>query len=231
MIQIGLCTTPDQAEAALAAGFDYVELPIMALADLDRHISNVRTAYLFFPGDVSLYDPNFDALAHAQRVCQAAVENGATLAVIGGGSARRSTPQIPPQEAENRFLDLVDEIQNSIAEPLGLQLAPEALCDKETDVFNSTAPIAQALADRNLPYTFDTYHYLQEPTPQLPTQLPAHIHLASQSRHLPEEDDLQIHNILKTLKEKGYQGRLSFEGNPGSHELSAIADRMRLLAN
>jgi sugar phosphate isomerase/epimerase len=138
--------------------------------------------------------------------------------VIGSGGARRSTEAIPPEVAEKCFVEMVAQIQQFSAR---VQLAPESLNHRETDVGNDLHRLAKALHAVNVGYCADSYHILDERTHpdhtieyrhSLPHR-PAHVHCASGPRDVPSESDPEMIAFFDRLHELDYQDRVSLEVN------------------
>ena len=204
-MRLGLCCIPSEAPAALAAGYDYVELPANSTEPSE-------TTNLFFPGDVRLYGPGADGLARGKAIIEAGAARGVRVMVLGSGGVRRGGP-----EAE--FYDLAAALDRH-AQSLGLRVAPESLNPGETDVATSLPDMARALAARGAPYTADSYHALVESgTPdgglafwreQMPLA-PIHVHFAPYDRRVPTGREHSLKTFFARLRELGYDGRASLE--------------------
>lgn len=231
----GVCCQPKDIEAVLAAGFDYVELPAVQLADDDVFANLVEKHYpvaatnVFFPGDLKLYEQ--DWRPHARKVLERAARLGAATMVIGSGAARTCPEGMSVQEAEARFVDIAAEI-NSWSMPMGLMIAPESLRRAETDVWNHLGPMAAALRTKGVNYTADSYHVAWEwehegfdvtlessgRFPDLATRmeekipfLPAHVHLGNAPRTVPTSDDPFMQAFARRVRELGFVGCISLE--------------------
>jgi sugar phosphate isomerase/epimerase len=225
-VRFGLCCGLAEADDALAAGFDYIELPASQL--LENRAEYARLApeatNLFFPGAMRLYGPEKgEYMAYAREVVPAAAEVGVRTMVIGSGAARKCPEGMQLDRAEAAFVRIASEITD-IAEPLGLIIAPESLNRTETNVCNDLGSMAANLRTLGVAYTADSYHVISEwvfdghegpPTmgfwrDQVP-YLPAHVHLGSRDRVDPLPDDPDLEGFVKRLFELGYDGRVSLE--------------------
>jgi D-psicose/D-tagatose/L-ribulose 3-epimerase len=247
-MRYGVCCGPQEAEAALEAGFDYVELPANQLFSNLELYQRLRpeVTNLFFPPDVRLIGPGkTDYLSYARDLVHAAHGAGVQVMVIGSGAARRVPEDYEPQEAEGAFLRVVAEI-NELAEPLGITIAPESLNRGETNVGNDLCALASELQTLGIGYTADAYHVMVEwsfsgretdPTiehwrDQIPN-LPSHVHVANSHREDPEGEDPALLPFVHRLFELGYDGRISLEsrrrGTQGYRE--ALSDLRALFAH
>lgn len=241
-MHFGLCCAPEEAPAAIAAGFDYVELPGWLLPAREAEYAGLKceATNLFFPPGTELYGiDEANLLAQAQARMWAASRVGVRVMVIGSGAARRSTPEKPPEPAEASFVNIVGQLQRSAPPALGL--APESLCLAETDVGTSLPDLARALAVQGVGFTADAYHVLREAEdegydPSDPwfweTQLPCaptHVHLANRRREVPDPDDCDLIGFVRRLENLGFEGRVSLECSVGAGELVAALASVRAL--
>jgi sugar phosphate isomerase/epimerase len=232
-MRFGVCCSPDQAQAALSSGADYIEAAggriaadpeyRSALKDLPVEASN-----LFFPGGLALYEQADNALIHAREVFRHGAALGVRVAIIGSGATRKSTPEVPKDAANRRFVEIVGQI-GAIASEFGIPAAPESLQREETDVGNDLGELAQALKGVGVGYTADSFHVLKEwdfdgreggrtvPSSeflsgQIPF-LPLHVHFAPLTRVPPTAKDPMLQAFVRRLKSLGYDGRVSLECN------------------
>ena len=221
-MRLGLCCTPAEGPAALAAGYDYVEYP--AASAEPSEVTN-----LFYPSDVRMYE---DGLPQGIRIVEAAARRGVRIMVLGSGGVRRAPEGIA--DAEERFVRLASDLDR-FAQGLGLRVAPESLNPGETNVGNSLPDLARALAAEGAPFTADSYHALVETgtrdadlefwREQVPL-LPLHVHFAPVDRSVPSGDDATLRAFFARLRELGYDGRASLEchrdGIPDPKPLRAL---------
>ncbi|MBS1707580.1 MAG: sugar phosphate isomerase/epimerase [Armatimonadetes bacterium] len=249
----GVCCSPDDIEAVLAAGFDYVELGANRLVDdaVFRNLTDLRppmcATNLFFPGDLRLYED--DWRPHARLVVERAARLGVATMVVGSGNARKSTPTTPPTQAEAAFIDIIAEI-NSWSLPMGVMIAPESLRRAETDVWNHLGPMATALRTKGVNYTADSYHVAWEwehegfdvtlessgrfadldrrMAEKIPF-LPAHVHVGNAPRTVPTSDDPFMQAFARRLRDLGYVGCISLECTWTAEELPAALTALKTL--
>jgi sugar phosphate isomerase/epimerase len=225
-MRFGLCCGMDDAEAALEAGFDYVELPASQLLQNESRYAALRpeATNLFFPGTIRLFGPDRTSfLDYAQSVVEGASRVGVRTMVIGSGGARKAPEGTEPDEAEAGFIRVAAEITD-LAEPYGIIVAPESLNRTETNVGNRLGKLATNLRTAGVAFTADSYHVITEwilsgneqPPPiehwrdEVP-YLPAHVHLGGRDRVDPLPNDPDIAGFVMRLFELGYDGRVSLE--------------------
>lgn len=214
-LELGLCCGPDSCDEAIAAGFDYVELPAWQLAEgADYSGLPVGATNLFFSGPLSLWRDPEACRAHARLVIGKAAEQGIKLMVIGSGGVRRALEGEDPAPRELDFCDFVAEMQ---AEFPGVTLAPESLNRDETNVGNDYGPLAMALEARGCKVTLDSYHVGKETgfsgwNDCIPI-LPIHLHVSTAKREMPGKEDEFLLSLFQHMAKMGYTGKASFEGN------------------
>lgn len=224
-MRFGVCAGPERAREILAAGFDYVEVGAIGFQGRSESWDPspyegvpIAATNLFFPADMPLYAS--DWREYAGRTIERAISLGVETMVVGSGGARRSTPEVPIEEAEERFLDVVAACQEMAGD--ALVLAPESLHRGETDVWNDSGRLAARLAERGLAFTADSYHILREweasGSPDLAAWMrervphrPWHVHLADIRRQPPDPDDPQMVLFAARIRELGYARTVSLE--------------------
>lgn len=226
-MKFGICGGLDIAARSLAAGFDYIEVGASGFAlreDFDPgeyRALRAEASNLFFPGTIKLFGAEATPyLEYAQTAVDRAHAIGIARMVIGSGGSRRAPEGIEPSEAEAHFVEIAGEIAD-YARPLGIVVAPESLNRSETNVGNDLGRFAQALRDRGVGYTADSYHVLYEwnadgggGAPDWDAQIPFvpdHVHVGDLPRNAPEVDDPLIQGFAARLKALGYDGRISLE--------------------
>jgi sugar phosphate isomerase/epimerase len=227
-VRFGLCCSSSEADAALDAGFDYVELPASRLADEIEIYKRLRppATNLFFPAGVSLYDSGRPhALKYAKDVVKRARDVGVQTMVIGSGGARKAPDRMRPSAAETEFVLIAAEISES-AEKVGIIIAPESLNRSETNVGNDLRSFSTALREHGVAYTADSYHVISEFVAEggegpielehwefdIP-YLPAHVHLGGRDRVDPLASDPDLAGFVRRLLDLGYDGRVSLESS------------------
>ncbi len=229
-MKFGLCGSVQDAVIAAEAGFDYIELWAAKIFADDYELPAlalpVEATNGFFPDSVTLFGPDATpwrpyVLATLPRAQAAGVKQ----MVVGSGRAR--TAHTPSDEAA--FLEICDEI-NALAAEFGIVTGPEPLNGKECNLGNDQGAMARGLASRS--YVSDAYHVLVQAEldgtvldweAALP-YAPTHVHVANLARTVPTADDAALLGFAARLREVGFTGRVSFEGNVGRslEELTAL---------
>lgn len=232
-MQIGCCCPVEQSLTAQAAGFDYLECPLVSLlADEDETaFAPVLAAYqavplpvrafnIFLPRDLKVVGPEVDrervqryvrvALARAQRV-------GAHLVVFGSGAARQVPEQFPRSEAVAQLVQFLDDVAGVAAET-GITIAIEPLNRKESNIINSVAEaveLARQVGRPEIRVLADFYHMAEEDEPlehlvKYKDWL-AHIHVADTGRLAPGTGEYPYGRFAGQLAQAGYEGMVSIE--------------------
>lgn len=230
-MRIGICTGVENASAALAAGFDYVEVNTSVLATREDFLgqeyrdARAEASNLFFPSDIRLNGPEATPYReYMERAIARAAEAGISVMVIGSAGARNAPEGVPIDTAFRRFIEVAAEAQ-SIASHYGIRIAPESLNRTETNVANDLPFLAADLNTVGVGYTADAYHVLYEWSAeggsgapdadfwerQLPF-IPTHVHIANLERLSPSGDDPMLLGFIERLRDLGYEGRVSLEG-------------------
>ena len=233
-MRFGVCCSLDQAPTALAAGFDYVELPASEVfgkpdqTDWNRLDGiNVEATNLFAPSYLKLVGPDIgDVREYAELVIPRAALAGVKVLVIGSGAARRSPAGYDLDAAEGDFLDSVARC-GQIAEEHGILIAPESLVPAETNVGNYLGDLARMLRHRGVGYTADSYHVLNQPgampweaaywEAELPFE-PAHVHFSATDRTWRIAEDENVPGFIGRLKALDYDSRVSLECHWGEFD-------------
>ncbi|MCX6044634.1 MAG: sugar phosphate isomerase/epimerase [Chloroflexi bacterium] len=232
-MKIGCCCPLEQAEIAQAAGFDYLECPLVSLraeeddATFAPVLGQYRAAALpvwafniFLPGDLKVVGPHLEsarihryvktALARAQLV-------GAQLIVFGSGRSRMIPPDFPRTQAIAQLVEFLHRVADEAAIN-NMTVVLEPLNRKESNVLNSV-PEAVELARlvKRLPIRVlaDFYHMDEENEPlshirEYQDWL-AHIHVADTGRLAPGTGQYPYAIFAEELRQINYQGRVSVE--------------------
>jgi sugar phosphate isomerase/epimerase len=246
-VRFGVCCSLAEADEVLAAGFDYVELPAQQITAHEEEYARLRpeATNLFFPSAIKLFGPERTSyLDYAQKTIEAAARVGVSVMVVGSGGSRRAPDDISAEDANAQFARVAAELAD-MADPLGIQIAPESLNRTETNVGNDLSTFARSLRDLGVGYTADSYHVISEwvfagnePAPPLEhwrdqvPYLPAHVHFGDRARVDPQPGDPDVEGFVQRLKELGYSGRVSLEcKRRGTQDLrAALADLRTLFA-
>jgi len=218
-VRFGVCCNPARAKAVLEAGFDYVEAPALAVATgvVPR---GTEVTNLFVFTDLKLVGPEKgDIGEYGRDLIPKAAQLGVQVMVIGSGGARRAPEGYSVEKATEEFLEAI-QTMHSIAQPLGVTVAPESLRREETNVGNDLGVLAGELAARGCAFTADSYHVLAQQGGKKPTAAfwkkevpfaPAHVHLATRERTWRVAEDPALIPFVARLRDLGYDGRVSLE--------------------
>jgi sugar phosphate isomerase/epimerase len=239
-MRYGCVITPQQIEAAIAAGFDFVELPARALSPEGRHHLMLRSVSralaqsrrpikvevfsALLPEDLPIVGPNVDGQRlqrYLQRAFTAMWALGGVLVVLGMGPSRRVPRGFPHEQAEEQFAQALRFIREA-ADRNGLDLVLNPLNRLETNLLTTLNDCCRFFADHDVTQVgllADSYHLLGEPEPLEAviecSALVEHVHIADSQQAPPGQGDFDFEPFFATLRTIGYQGRLSLRCNWG----------------
>lgn len=230
-MKIGI-TSIENAPAAAAMGYDYLEVNASALARLSEEefqaelvrIQNcglpAECANVLFSGIQLLTEESLDRVeAYLSGALGRLARLGVKVVVFGSGGARRKPEGMPFAQGWRRLRDVTRTI-GSAAEKFGMQVAIEPLCRQETNMVNTVTEGAALAAAVDLPNVWvlaDSYHMFKdgEPLDNLRTvgKL-SHVHLALRDgRRYPTYAEGQLSLFMDELHAIGYDGRMTIEAN------------------
>lgn len=250
-MKIGICVAPEQLELVTSLGYDFLELPLNAIAGMhDDAFDQLKQTLagldipashfnLFLPQGLPVLGPDVsdtELTMYAEKALSRAASIGGKVAVFGSGGARR-LPDGITAEAGREQLKHACLLFADIAAAHGILLVMEPLNHKETDLVNTVSegfqlvtelshPALQLLADYFHMYMEnESLDILSESAPVL-----RHCHIAiGKDRHFPAMDDIQeVRGFLNALEDAGYTGAISVEGVPHSFQEDA-AESIHLL--
>jgi sugar phosphate isomerase/epimerase len=245
-VKFGVCCPLGEVDAALEAGFDYVELGASGfegLSDdwnpepyLDRPILATN---LFFDSRVKLFEPCATPyMEYVTTTLARAVSLRVPVMVIGSGASRYS---MDPLSGNRQFVEIVARISN-LARHMNIVIAPESLNRTETNVGNDLRTLALSLREVGAGYTADSYHILFEwdadgrrssidelYKEQIPFA-PSHVHIANLPRTGVDAKDPMLQGFADRLRELSYGGNVSLEcDRPDSSILGKSLEQLHLL--
>ena len=250
-MRFGVCCGSDKFEFIRKAGYDYGEMCLNQIADMDEAAFGrtrdeveksgilAETFNCFF-GGVRLTGPGVDyaGLAdYADKALERAALLGGKVAVLGSGGARRIPEGFDPTVAGAQFLRVL-QLCGEAALRHGMEIALEPLNQLETNIVNTVSAGAGFVEAAQCPgarLLVDFYHLFRENEP--PENVIAagkylsHVHLArpSADRKMPVEEDMPTVRLwAETLKKAGYDGRLSLEGRMDDFDREVVETRPRL---
>ncbi|MCB0116644.1 MAG: TIM barrel protein [Caldilineaceae bacterium] len=230
-MQFGCCCSLDQAEAAKAAGFDFIECTVRSLTPEVDEFAPIQAAYaasplpvkafnVFLPGDLKITGPAVDWPAVETYVDEALRRVhliGARKVVFGSGGARNIPAGFSSAEADaqlQRFLMIVA----MVAEPLGITVVIEPLNKLESNVINSVPAgvvLAEAVGSPSVQVLADLYHMMMDgedlENVRTHAQWIKHIHVADSGRFAPGSGEYPYAEFFAMLHAIGYDGLISVE--------------------
>lgn len=233
-MRYGCVITPDRIAAAVAAGFDYVELTARALDPEGNHELALRRigralakshrpikVEVFsglLPEDMPIVGPAVDQerlRSYLHRAFTDMWALGGMLVVLGVGASRRIPEGFPREQAEAQFAQALEFIEDE-GDRNGLDLALEPLNRAETNLLNTLDESRRFLADRDVKEVrllADIYHLTAEDEPLAVVvdcgPLIAHVHVADSGRLPPGQGDFDFTPFFTTLHKIGYDDRIS----------------------
>lgn len=235
-MQIGFCGGFEQAELAKSCGFDYLEsgiAPICAMSEEEfaanlAHLQKVGfpmlAANLFLPGDWPLGHAPLDEernRAYLKTAAERLSALGVKAAVLGSGGARELNDDFGREKGKEQFKIFYRQAAEILGEK-GIVVAIEPLCKKECSFLNTVGEsldLLESLPEGPKAVLCDFYHAGQENEPlsvlKRAGSLLRHCHIAHPiTRKAPYPGDgADYKAIFRALKECGYDGTISFEGD------------------
>jgi sugar phosphate isomerase/epimerase len=232
-MQIGCCGAVERGPVAQAAGFDYLEGPLVSLlGDEDEAaFAPVLAAYrasplpvrafnIFLPRDLKVVGPEIDRerLQRYIRVTLARAQTiGARLIVFGSGAARQVPEQFPRDQAIAQLVQFLRSVAE-VAAATGITIAIEPLNRKESNIINNVAEgveLARQVDRAEIQVLADFYHMDEEAEPlehivKYKDWL-AHIHVADTGRLAPGTGQYPYETFAAHLAQAGYEGMVSVE--------------------
>ncbi len=255
-MQIGFCGSIDQAELARDCGFDYLEPALAPLCAMSEEEFAQKQAYLqkvgipalavnlFLPGDWPLGHAPLDEernRAYLETAARRLSALGVKTAVLGSGGARELNDDFGREKGKEQFKAFYRQAAEMLGEK-GIVVVIEPLCKKECSFLNTVGEaldLLESLPDGPKAVLCDFYHAGQEQEPlsvlKRAGNLLHHCHIAHPvTRKAPLPDDgAEYAAIFQALKDCGYDGTISLEGNWGDDPqiLKDCAAYLKSLAN
>lgn len=219
--------------AVQRAGYDYVELPLAQVMELDRQEFEGLLAQLkqngisckacnnFFPASVRLTGED----AHPQKVkeyLQRAVERasrlGAGVIVFGSSQAKNVPEGFDRKRAWEQVADTL-RWADAYAAPAGIRIAIEPLNRNESNIILNLAEgerLMRMAGTSSVRLLVDYYHFVmeKEEIAVLQRLMPwiAHVHFAEpEGRSFPERKKADYEEFFRVIRKGGYDGCVSVE--------------------
>lgn len=235
-MQYGICCTPEMANTASQAGFDYFEgsvggvlKPLEDEAAFQSSLAALQSAGLpcpavnvFVPASLKITGPeaNLAALqSYAQTAFRRAKAAGVKVVVFGSGGARRIPDGFDRAQAWQQLVAFC-RMLGPLAAGQMVTVVVEPLNREECNVLNSVGECARLVREVNHPAVrllVDAFHLLKDGDSledlAANGDLLAHVHVATLPHRLaPGMEDCALEPFFAALKRSGYDGRVSIEG-------------------
>ena len=239
MPTFGICTSPDNAAVMAEAGFDYVEGSCQAyfrgregddaFAGLDAYRDDcplpIPTCNLLVPGDLKIVGPDRDAAALHEYMANLLRRAGAAKVekvVFGSGAARKVPDGVDREKARKQIIAFLKDAA-PMAERAGVTIVIEPLHRGECNIINTVGEgmdYVRAVGSERVKILVDSYHFWVEKEPLANVRAAGkdlvHVHVADEKGRLAPAPDGEgperYHSLFSTLKQIGFDGRISIEG-------------------
>lgn len=242
-MRFGICVGPDQIVTAVAAGYDFCELPARAVLPFEDDTAAApalraiaaqpirpESFNVLVPGEIPLCGPKADhetLRAYLRRAFGRMAALGAAIAVLGSGAARRIPDDWPREQALDQLAEAM-AIAGDEAARNGIALALEHLNRQECNIFNTVGESATFVRERGLNQVHllaDLYHVEveHEPLSAVAAAMPmvVHVHVAGGGRRSPDTPGYNYAGFMQVLRDAGYDARISAENSWENLEIQA----------
>jgi len=219
--------------AAKQVGFDYIELPLSAVAglgeaDYQALLKRVQAGGLpceacnvFFPGTLRLTGPAFDPAAtraYLEKALARAAQLGVQVIVFGSAGARNVPDGFPPEQAYVQLTEML-RMAGDLAQPYGITIVIEPLNKAESNILQTASEgltLAKLAGHPNVKLLVDYFHMAKDGEDcgiiRTAREWVRHAHFADpDGRAYPMEMKAHFREFTGALKDAGYSGRLSLE--------------------
>jgi sugar phosphate isomerase/epimerase len=244
----GICTAPENASLARAAGWDYVEGSTQTLfqgtlADdqwtggtaIGASALPVPVTNVMVPGDHKITGPAVDfgkLTRYMTNVLSRAGKSGTHTIVFGSGGARNVPEGFDRNEAKRQITEFLHMI-GPLAQQNRVTVVVEPLNRKECNIINSVSEAMEyvrAVNHPNVQCLVDSYHmWLEnEPESNVAEAIASikHVHVADTEGRVPpgESKKANYRPLFAILKKVGYAGGISVEA--GKFDIPAQGERV-----
>ncbi len=234
MIRLGICTDMEKLPVVTEIGYDYVELPMNAIARMtEAEFGEARRQLAasgvaceamncLLPSEIRVVGPNVQAQRihdYLDRAFDRAALLGAKLVVFGSGKSREVPDGFDFPQAWRQLANFLRMAERH-ARDHRLIVAVEPLRRGECNIVNFVSEAVALTSLVNMPHVGvlgDTYHMGMgsEPLEALACagDLLCHVHVANPiGRAFPRPKDGEDYaKLFAILEEMGYPGRISVE--------------------
>ena len=242
-MRIGYCTNliatqtdgtgSEWIEKGQENGFDYVELPLAQMVDLnDKEFLSLKekvgssglkceACNNFFPASIRLTGNDVDygkIEAYLDKALGRAAQLGVKVIVLGSPKSKNVPEGYPMDKAWSQLVELLKSI-DLLVRAKGITIVIEPLCKLESNIINTAAEglrLARAVDRENIKLLVDYYHLVMEKEdPEILLRAGSyikHVHFANPAgRVYPIEAEDGYVRFMNLLKRIGYEGRMSVE--------------------
>jgi D-psicose/D-tagatose/L-ribulose 3-epimerase len=263
-MRIGYCTNliatqidgtgSEWIEKGQENGFDYVELPLAQMVDLnDEEFSSLKekvgssglkceACNNFFPASIRLTGNDVDygkTEAYLDKALGRAAQLGVKVIVLGSPKSKNVPEGYPMDKAWSQLVELLRNI-DPLVRTRGITVVIEPLNKGESNIINTAAEglrLAKAADRENIKLLIDYYHLVMEKEdPEIILDAGSyikHIHFANPAgRVYPAEKVDGYIRFMDLLKRIGYEGRISIEAYTKDfcHDAKRSVEMLRQLA-
>lgn len=232
-MRIGCCARPEELEAVVAAGFDYVEPPIGSLMALpgdqradalerfERAPIPVSACNVFFArgyrvvGEMAPDVP--DPLSYKREALDVARRLGVRTVVYGSGGSRQVPAGFPRERAWQQLVASLRLLGDEAGER-DIKIAIEPLATRFCNLINSVAEATKLAAEVAHPAVgvlADVYHMACDGEPFGQVAVAGdrlwHAHVSAIDRSAPTKDADALGRFFAELRRAGYAGDVSVE--------------------
>lgn len=263
-MRIGYCTNliatqtggtgSEWIEKGKENGFDYFELPLAQMVDLnDKEFLSLKgkigssglkceACNNFFPANIRLTGNDVDygkTEAYLDKALGRAAQLGVKVIVLGSPKSKNVPEGYPMDKAWSQLVELLRNI-DPLVRTRGITVVIEPLNKGESNIINTAAEglqLAKAVYRENIKLLIDYYHLVMEKEdPEIILDAGSyikHIHFANPAGRIypiePEDGYIRFMNLLKGV---GYEGRISIEAYTKDfcHDAKRSVEILRQLA-
>ena len=263
-MRIGYCTNliatqtdvtgSEWIEKGQENGFDYVELPLAQMVDLnDKEFLSLKekvgssglkceACNNFFPASIRLTGNDVDygkTEAYLDKALGRAAQLGVKVIVLGSPKSKNVPEGYPMDKAWSQLVELMKTI-DPLVRAKGITIVIEPLCKLESNIINTVAEglqLFKAVNRENIKLLVDYYHLVVEKEdPEILLRAGSyikHVHFANPAgRVYPVETEHGYVRFMNLLKRIAYEGRISIEAYTKDfcHDAKRSVEMLRQLA-
>ena len=231
----------DNLELLSRLKFDGIEIPgcrqlnpdlvtrreVLELKDLlSSYDIEVAASNLIYPGGFQHASPDETVRSRSVKYSYGLIKLSSELGnkvLVWGGGSQRSIPQtVSRKDGMSYLTELLRKIVK-VAEDYGVRIGLEILNHSESNVLNKVSEalrLIKNVSSEFLGITGDTYHLnIEEPSVldgirRIGAKM-THVHVSDHNREVPGLGDLNFAEIVRALKDIGYDQYLSIEARLG----------------